>query len=298
MAPNATTVIHKHVPFIEDALNIVIIGTGGTGGYVAKHTLRLLGGIQKEYAQRLRLTLVDPDTFAERNLGRQECTPQDIGKNKAEVLLTRYAKHFNVVHSNLGFLPEAINSSDDVLKLLYPSSTNIIIDCLDKTTPRKHIHDAYKRAANAWPYFIGYIVSAGNEEWNGQVMWGAILKIQNATVERHEADTKLESPGYFFSVPLPYVKEPRLTDVEVDKVEEALSCGERAARNIQSLAANNLSAALCFNYVNTMVTQFINMYNHPDKNASICTGQIYFDAMNNGFKSIPLTGEYLDGPIY
>lgn len=290
---------HKHIPLVEDGVNIIIIGTGGTGGYVANSTLRLAGGIKPGFQERLRITLVDPDTFSERNLGRQLCIPNDLGKNKAQVLAQRYGSAYNVNKASVAYVPEAVTSAKDVLSLIHPGYTNVIVDCLDKTRPRGFIHQALREATAANRFFAAYAISSGNEDWNGQVFWGSILKLRDNIIERHKPDDKVDvtTPGYLFSVPIPYVKFPRLTDVAVDEAEEALSCGERTARNIQTLAANQTAATITFNYINAIVTQFINNYTNSDDRICLTTSGVYFDSRVNSFKHEPLTSTYMEGEV-
>lgn len=58
--------------------HIVVIGAGGLGGVLAESFARL--GVKK-------ITLIDPDTFQEKNLNRQRfATSRSIGKNKVDVI--------------------------------------------------------------------------------------------------------------------------------------------------------------------------------------------------------------------
>src|SRR4051812_8233322 len=67
---------------------IVLVGCGGTGGFLAEALCRLLIG------RRSRLHLVDPDRVEPHNVARQAFDRRDVGSFKAEVLAERLARRF------------------------------------------------------------------------------------------------------------------------------------------------------------------------------------------------------------
>lgn len=73
---------------------VFVIGCGGTGGYVVRDLARYLSTLP--YASRIIMVLVDGDEVEERNLIRQNFINKDIGKNKAEVLATRYGAAYGL----------------------------------------------------------------------------------------------------------------------------------------------------------------------------------------------------------
>lgn len=76
-----------------------IIGIGGVGSWLAASMCKLIKPEQ--------ITLHDGDTVELKNLDRQFFTPQDIGKNKAEVLAKRLGCQFAPVYfapGNMDFL--------------------------------------------------------------------------------------------------------------------------------------------------------------------------------------------------
>ncbi|MGH7862939.1 MAG: ThiF family adenylyltransferase, partial [Candidatus Dormibacteraceae bacterium] len=64
----------------ERDVTIVVVGCGGTGGFLAEATSRLLLGT------RSPLALVDPDRVEPHNVARQAFEKHDVGRFKAEVL--------------------------------------------------------------------------------------------------------------------------------------------------------------------------------------------------------------------
>ena len=289
-------VVHRHSPATREGVNIVVVGVGGTGGYVSSYLIRLLGGLRDDLKSRVSLTLIDPDTFSVSNLGRQLCIERDIGKNKAEVIACRYTAAYNVTESPVAFIPSAVKSTEDITSLLKLDCTNIFIDCVDKTAPRKVMHDAIKQSFTNRRELAVYLISSGNEEYTGQVAWGAAIKT-DSRARMYSPTTKIESPPYVFSVPMPYKKMPRLMDLAVDKAEEALSCGERAARNIQTLTANQTAAALTFNYASTIIDAYrAKVMQKPA--ADLTCAMVSFDSQKNLYKSEFLIDEYVKGELF
>lgn len=444
-----------------DTIHIVQIGAGGTGGYVASNLLRQLGSMHPLLQDRIYYWLMDGDEFEAKNMGRQLCTEDDLGENKAEVLINKYGEFYgcNMDHvfaipaylTNISQLiaanaiprytpnPVAYTKSNindlwhstkyscnftpyvskedadnckkirDLLQLetvipchssTYP--TIIFIDCVDKNAPRKIIHDymqQYKTCKScyqsnsvfcnrlknilhfddlpaAFATFVNngdaykimnselrslrqcigsniYLISSGNSQYTGQVYWGRISQffpdqpaatysdimtqgdpedyslanlltamakyngsseknagmrslyennrvleiVPNLTVRKWESipDVITENPNYFkslfMSVPTPYERFPELLDLEVDKAEEAMSCAERAAQNVQNITANQTAATLVNNYLTSILRGMLPM---KDTDRTILTtAGINFNVNTNVFTSEYLTSDYL-----
>src|SRR5712692_1468505 len=67
---------------------IVLVGCGGTGGFVAEAASRLLLG------RRAAFFLVDPDRVEPVNTSRQAFDRSDVGRFKAQVLAERLTRRF------------------------------------------------------------------------------------------------------------------------------------------------------------------------------------------------------------
>lgn len=160
-------------------LHIIQLGAGGTGGYVAYEILRMLGNIPEVLKPYIHYTLMDGDTYEPKNIGRQLCCEDDIGKYKAQVLIEEYGELFGVTPdqashideyftaiSQLAVLPKfplpiwSVFADDEVEKFFKDSeaavalnskqphinataTSFIIIDCVDKNAPRKLLHDYF-----------------------------------------------------------------------------------------------------------------------------------------------------------
>src|SRR5438270_1019183 len=71
------------------AATIVLVGCGGTGGFVAESLCRLLIG------REAALYLVDPDRVETVNVARQSFDLGDVGRFKAEALADRLSARFH-----------------------------------------------------------------------------------------------------------------------------------------------------------------------------------------------------------
>lgn len=68
---------------------LVVVGCGGTGGFVAEGLCRLLIGKEK-----YQIVLIDHDRVEEHNLRRQNFFAGDIGKFKSQALADRLSRQY------------------------------------------------------------------------------------------------------------------------------------------------------------------------------------------------------------
>ena len=72
---------------MDRPVKVVMLGAGGTGGYVAPYVFRLLHMLGRP----ARFIICDGDIVEPKNLDRQNFVPADLGENKARVLAERYS---------------------------------------------------------------------------------------------------------------------------------------------------------------------------------------------------------------
>lgn len=72
---------------MDRPVKIVMLGAGGTGGYVAPYLFRLLHMLDRP----ARFVICDGDIVELKNLDRQNFVPADLGENKARILAERYS---------------------------------------------------------------------------------------------------------------------------------------------------------------------------------------------------------------
>lgn len=195
-------------------VKIVIIGAGGTGGYVIPHLYR----IAYASGRRCRVIIADGDIVEKKNLIRQNFAEFDIGENKAVVMAERYSDVFGI---ETEYVPDFIESEEELMKLLHvpksyyssePKAIPILIGAVDNNRSRVMCSNVFNKLDD-----IIYIDS-GNEEFSGQVVCGVKMS------------------GKVLSKPVARVYPDILTDTE--KFPSELSCAERSVSAPQSIAAN------------------------------------------------------------
>lgn len=195
-------------------VQILIIGAGGTGGYVIPHLYRIAFASKR----KCRVIIADGDIVEEKNLIRQGFSNIDIGKNKAAVMAERYSDVFGI---ETEYIPNFIEDEDELKSLLeipYPSYSDkpkpisILIGAVDNNRSRAMCHNVFKEMKDL------IYIDSGNEEFGGQVVCGAKFK------------------GKVTSKPVASVYPDILTDTE--KFPSELSCAERSISAPQSISAN------------------------------------------------------------
>ncbi len=195
-------------------VKILIIGAGGTGGYVIPHLYR----IAYASGRGCRVIIADGDIVEKKNLIRQNFAEIDIGENKAEVMAERYSEVFGI---ETEYVPDFIESEEQLMRLLHvsksyysnePKAMPILIGAVDNNRSRVMCNNVFNRLDD-----IIYIDS-GNEEFAGQVVCGAKMS------------------GRVLSKPVARIYPDILTDTE--KFPSELSCAERSVSAPQSIAAN------------------------------------------------------------
>ena len=136
-------------------MKILQVGGGATGSIL----LSFLIPYMKEHS----LILMDGDIVEEKNLSNQKYTMKDVGKNKAEVIISRYKRFYK--EKELFFLPDYLKDIDQIRKI----NPDIIIGCVDNVYTRKILHEYFMEETGNLVY-----ADAGNgdQERNGQVVTG------------------------------------------------------------------------------------------------------------------------------
>lgn len=196
---------------------IILIGAGGTGGYIAPHLYR----IAFASGCKARIIIADGDIVEEKNLIRQNFAECDIGKNKAQIIAERYAGAFGI---KAEYIPDFIEDKNMLERLVssnfYNSSDEkiILIGAVDNNRSRQLCHEVFKETRN-----IIYIDS-GNGEYTGQVVCG--IRKNGRTITKPVA-------GVY----------PDILEGD-EKFPTELSCAERSVSAPQSVAANLFASTI------------------------------------------------------
>ena len=206
------------------SVKIVVLGAGGTGGYVIPHLYRL--GYASEHPTRI--IVCDGDVVEQKNLIRQNFVEQDIGRNKAQVLAARYAAAFGI---ECEYRPEFIETQEELHTLTEPDRVPypmepqrvILLGCVDNNKSRQLCHRVFEQKRNL------IYIDAGNGEHTGQVVCG---------VRQH---------GRTLYKPVCSLYPDLLEDE--DKFPSELSCAERAVSAPQSVTANLTAATAVVSFL-------------------------------------------------
>ena len=135
--------------FMEENPRIVVIGCGGTGGFVAEALCRLFTG------RDAKIVLVDHDRVEPHNLLRQNFQAEDVGRFKSEALAERLAEKFRraVGYSTMPFRRDEDGEYPGVV----PHEPILMIGCVDNAAARVEMDRALdQRNGGSW------LIDAGN----------------------------------------------------------------------------------------------------------------------------------------
>lgn len=166
---------------------VLIIGAGGIGSHLMEPLSRLLAYHQNGTRN---ITLVDGDSYEEKNRIRQLFDAKHVGHNKAEVL----AKKIEEALFPIRFIPEYIDKEKftQILDSCLASRRDpfLVITAVDNHATRKAVIEALD--AGEYPNFV--FLSGGNGYANGQIMSYVKLLGEKGTVHPFEKYDDLKYP--------------------------------------------------------------------------------------------------------
>lgn len=137
-------------------LKVIVVGAGGTGSALLNKLFQMQTTLLNLGVKGFDVTVYDDDVVTPSNVGRQSFWGFDIGKRKAEVLVSRYKQFGNV---NWKAVPSKF-TADDV------DSNCVIFGCVDNAAGRKEIHKGMTGHQNIiW-------IDAGNDHKSANVILG------------------------------------------------------------------------------------------------------------------------------
>lgn len=205
---------------------VVVVGCGGTGGFVAEGLCRILPPEQD-------LVLVDYDRVEPHNLIRQNFHVGDIGKFKSQVLAERFASIYgrSVGYSVLPYSRNLLNRS--IWEGMgYKMNAGLIIGCVDGPVGRTAM--ANLEWGDWW-------LDAGNGHHSGQVLIG------NTTHEGFMKECFDEQLGLVNRLPAPSLQQPSL--LAPLTTEPQRDCAQAVAIEEQSPVINQSMATLVLDFV-------------------------------------------------
>jgi PRTRC genetic system ThiF family protein len=222
---------------------IVLVGCGGTGGFVAESLCRLLIG------REAALYLVDPDRVETVNVARQSFDLGDVGRFKAEALADRLSARF---HREARYSVLPYDARVHAAAFDRSSGLNLVIGAVDNAAARRAIAETLtaSESRNPWDSEAPDVVwlDAGNGHNSGQVLLGNALRADELrrSFDRHF--------GFCTALPAPFLQRPELLESPPAPVTPPdPTCAEAVDRGDQSRTINQLMAAVIASYVENLL---------------------------------------------
>lgn len=219
---------------MDRPVKIVMLGAGGTGGYVAPYLFRLLHMLDRP----ARFVICDGDIVELKNLDRQNFVQVDLGENKARILAERYS---SVLGMETEYVPNFIETLPELMALIEPKEWEtetypktrvkemvILLGCVDNNRTRQLCHEAFRQSEDL------IYIDSGNGSYTGQVVCG------------------VRKNSYTMRKPIGSV-HPEMLKI-TDKFPSELSCAEAAQADPQSIVANVTAATAVLTMVYNILT--------------------------------------------
>jgi PRTRC genetic system ThiF family protein len=196
-------------------VKVALAGCGGTGSRLLTNLAVLYAALAAEGHPGFQLTVFDPDTVSEANIGRQLFSPSDIGFNKATVLVTRINQFWGLSWDSV---PDVFNNE---------IGFDLVISAVDTVKARLEIQNLLQRSSH---YQTAYWLDVGNLKRSGQIVMGTIGHHPQPKMEGVEAVSKV----------------PCITDLydltQVNEEKQGPSCSLAEALESQDLMINPIIA--------------------------------------------------------
>jgi len=262
------------------AKHFIVVGAGGTGGYLIPHLARqikLQNDVRALEGHRLHtMTVIDGDVVEQKNLIRQNFVGRDIEKNKAEVMATRYGAAYGIT---INYITDYITATEMLTSIAADDEIPVYVDCVDNNKTRVFLQEGYRQASD-----FSYFISSGNEEMTGQVVLSMF-----ANPGRHY-DLNQRFKDGDFNVPM-IVSTPSVLDMfpsmldGSDKLPTEMSCAENAESAPQNVHTNQTAANLIFGFLNKLLAK------PKDLTKGIDHFAIFYNLNNMNFRTLATTKE-------
>lgn len=156
--------VHSYILDPAHQLTVALVGVGGTGSQVLTSLGRMNYALKELGHPGLHVKVYDPDVVTQANCGRQLFSPIEVGRNKAEVLVSKVNMFFGTAWESV---PDVFGKNTEL--------SNIIISCVDTVKSRIAIRKAIDNAGSAWGNDTlknFYWLDFGNALNTGQVVLG------------------------------------------------------------------------------------------------------------------------------
>lgn len=230
----------------RERVHVLLVGCGGTGSFLALHLARMAYHAKEKRGIRINLTLIDPDQVEEKNIGRQNFCPAEVGRNKARALMERYNRAFG-----LDIVAYARPFDDVRIAFQDRKTMYLMAGCVDNPEARRGMQDVVGRKEGRLWWLDG-----GNHDHSGQVLLGNEVGLLSPAISPLGVCTALPSPGTQHPELLVSNAPPR-----GQESDEALSCADLAVQEVQGLMVNQAVAGWMASYIYRLLLSYeLDMY--------------------------------------
>ena len=213
-------------------VTVFIIGAGGTGSQVITNLARMDTALQASGHPGLHVTLFDPDTVTQANIGRQLFSEAELGMNKAIAAVTRVNRFFGTawMAESRRYPPAGTSKNRDDK----PELANIIITCTDNVRSRLDLWrflKKYREITINNEKTIYYWIDFGNTQTTGQVFVGTVRNKIKQPVSKE-----------FLPVPRMNVITEEVSYSVIKEKDSGPSCSLAEALERQDLYINSMLA--------------------------------------------------------
>lgn len=250
--------------------NILVVGAGGTGGWFAPKIAKIVSdALNKRIVEhQVNVVFIDADNVEMKNLRRQNFVQPDVGRNKAEVIATRYNHSVTNQNMRMSFIaaymvdksyPIPEEKADQFVYIENvmancKKESYLVINLIDNMASRKAIHKfCYHNGVD--------VIDVANNDYNGQLNYAAYKN-------------GLGHIGSFFAVYPDAAKDNDMivlencADADVQATEQLFNANDMAATILGTFLANALADGVI-----------------PHHHVSFCTGSNMSITANHSFMS-------------
>lgn len=177
-------------------VSVNLIGGGGTGSQVLTCLARLDVTLRALGHPGFFVTLYDPDTVSETNIGRQLFGPSDFRINKAICLISRVNNYYG---NDWKAEPRLYPGEKEIT---WKDIANITITCTDNIQSRLALWECLKTVRNSQLYHLHqpfYWLDFGNAQSSGQVVLGTVpSEIPQPKSKKYESVASLRVVTEYF----------------------------------------------------------------------------------------------------
>lgn len=214
-------------------LKVLLVGAGGNGSRILTGLATLDHAMRELGIGGLHVTVFDADTVSPSNVGRQTYYESDVGRSKAEVLVSRINALYR---TNWRAIPSMLTEETEL------DTYWMVIGCVDTRKARRAIH--YLSTQRAVTHGVSsprfsYWLDLGNQDRFGQYILG---EPQGSWAQS-------------WPLRLPTVMDlwPGMLDPANDPVDDGPSCSMAEALEKQDLYVNQLLSSNALNLIWAMI---------------------------------------------